>query len=279
LDQNLVFSEHFINTNTQLGSLAIFQSKAEERISQIIASHSDKKILIESGEWEGHCAKLFKNANYKNVLKVTRLHTPLATCMRQNDLPASSENLFQLLQEYETIVHADVISACTDHVRAMVKQDVLGQDHELNEGIVTIPNPVDESVYSPGKFSKEQGVAYVNKLLGEEFLTSDGFNVLFLGSVETRKGVEYAIEAIPKILKLNSKVKFCFVGHHGDEGGQLTANSKLSPKELMKKIPTEYQDRVKFTGFAPHSDVPIVIAAGDLFQWRLLVFGWPYLTP
>ncbi|HBU27571.1 TPA: hypothetical protein DEB00_00450 [Candidatus Uhrbacteria bacterium] len=251
-----------------------FQSRIEEKILDILKA-SLGRTLIESGEWEGHCAKLFKTLNRKDVLKVTRLHTPLATCVRQNDLEMTPENVHQLLQEYEVIRGADIISACTAHVKRMVARDVLGVHDIQLRSIIVIPNPIDEYEYYPERYTTAQGRRFINWKLKESFFTDETLNIVILGSVESRKGVEFAFRAMPKLFTQVPRARVCFVGHHGEEGSRLTANTKLKPSELLQMIPRKYRDKVRFTGYVRHTDVPRIIASGDIFPILSLNDNFP----
>jgi len=57
----------------------IFSEKVSDQVKKILSLYKNKNIVIESGEWEGLGYDIYKYHNLKNILKVVRLHTPLAT--------------------------------------------------------------------------------------------------------------------------------------------------------------------------------------------------------
>ena len=148
----------------------------------------------------------------------------------------------------------------------MLIRDVIGEKDPLIKKIQVIPNPIDISHFYPQTSERNKAIKGINKIVGREFLTKDTCNIFILGSVEMRKGVDIVINSVVDSLNNNPNLRFCFIGHCGDDKDKsLNANTKLSPRELLKLIPKKYHRSVEFTDYVPHSKLPLFIQAGDIF--------------
>lgn len=260
------------NASAQLVGL---HHKMEERVIQILNEHPEEKILIESGEWEGHGSALFRCLQNPRIFKVARVHTPLATCMTQNQLPHTSANAVQMLLEFETLMHSDVISSSTEFMKDRLVKDVFHEQVPESIPIVVIPNPVDVRQFSHQTSSKQEALAYLETLFPGKFNKED-FHIFLLGSVEKRKGVQFAIKAVEAVVSKIPQAHFCFFGHHADKkGSSLTANQKFDPEDLYAQIPPEMKRHVSFFGYLPHEELPNILAAADLFPILSLGDNFP----
>lgn len=242
----------------------VFNQKVASKIYEIINYNKGKNIVIESGEWEGLCSEVFKNISDPKIIKSVRLHTPLATCIKQNLLERSSSNTYQLIAEHSTIELADCVSACTNFAKSNVINDVLGKDNKKK--IVTIPNPIDITNFFPNLCTRIESVKTLNSFIKSSFIKEDTFNILVVGSVENRKGVNYVMDAIPEICEKIPEARICFIGHCGNERSKnYNANTKLSPQKMFFRIQKKYWKFVKFSNYIDHKALPRVFGCGDLF--------------
>lgn len=254
----------------------VFLNKANSKLAEILSQLENKKVAIECGEWEGIAHQAFRVLNNKNILRATRIHTPLAVTMVSNDLPVSTTNKLQLIHEFETLQNVDCISSCTNYMKNQVIQYVLGGECETANKIKVIPNPVDSNNYKPGSCSRNSSMNKVNLLLKNNFLNETTYNIYFIGSVEIRKGTELAIDSIAKIATELPQARFVFFGHNGgNESKNLTANTKLSPDTLYKRIPAEFRHQVAFAGYVDHAELPSIIESGDAFPIMYLGDNFP----
>ncbi len=81
----------------ELTEKILYNKKITRELQKILTRFQDKNVVIESGEWEGLAAELFSSIQNPKVAKIARLHTPLATCIKQNHLPLTPANNYQLL--------------------------------------------------------------------------------------------------------------------------------------------------------------------------------------
>jgi phosphatidylinositol alpha-mannosyltransferase len=100
-------------------------------------------------------------------------------------------------------------------------------------GYRIIPNGVD-----PNRFKKS----------GKQ---KNPFEILFVGRIEPRKGLQFLIDALPSIKKEFPEVKLTVVG-----GGY---------KDMKLVIPSEVKDSIKFLGFVAPSDLPGIFSHAAVF--------------
>ncbi len=125
--------------------------------------------------------------------------------------------------------------------------------HEINEEkIRVIHNGVDTNFFKPVSSDLRQDLA-------------DGYDnvMLFLGRLIKQKGVEYLIQAMPKILEENPSTVLLITGKGKSKPGLM----KLVKKKRLK-------NNVKFTGFIPEEQLPALYSASDVYVlpslWEVL---------
>jgi phosphatidylinositol alpha-mannosyltransferase len=77
------------------------------------------------------------------------------------------------------------------------------------------------------------------------------FEILFVGRIEPRKGLQFLVDALPDIKRNFPEVRLTVVG-----GGY---------KEMRLSIPEEIKDSVEFLGFVPPSDLPQIFSRASVF--------------
>lgn len=112
---------------------------------------------------------------------------------------------------------------------------------------------------------------------------SKGFQVLFIGRLERRKGVHTLIEAIPKVLKQEPAVTFSLLGadtYLGASAVEMEGNANASFKrQLLMNLPERYWPKVQFLGYGDQKLHDQLLAGCDLFAAPSLYesFGIVYL--
>ncbi len=245
-------------------AFAQFRTQVNDTVGALVRVAPDLPTVIEVGDWEGHGADLFRFVDRSNILRVARLHTPLATCVRQNRMRSTAQVVAQLRAERQTLLHADLLSSCTQHVKRMVLQDVF-EAQDIPPDVVVIPNPIDAARFVPEPSTRSDAVARMNMHLGESFIGNETYNVYVIASVEERKGAVQVTDAIAQVADAVPLARFCFVGHHGGGTRQLTANRKLDPEALIARVPRRHHKRIRFAGYVNHEALPLLIQGGDVF--------------
>ncbi|MEA2036312.1 MAG: glycosyltransferase family 4 protein [Nanoarchaeota archaeon] len=121
--------------------------------------------------------------------------------------------------------------------------------------ISTIPNGIDLKLYKPRdklKLRKELGINKNTKI------------ILFIGWLIERKGVDYLIKALPKIVEKNKNAILYLIG---------TGSLKKSIEETAKKL--KIDKNLKILQHMPPEKTALWIAAADLFVLPSLSEGRP----
>jgi len=96
-----------------------------------------------------------------------------------------------------------------------------------------IPNGIDRNRFKPFKEIKNP------------------YEILFVGRIEPRKGLQFLIDALPEIKRKYPRAKLTVAG-----GGY---------KNMKINIPLEVRDSVKFLGFVAPSDLPSIFNGASVF--------------
>jgi len=110
--------------------------------------------------------------------------------------------------------------------------------------ILYIPNGVDTKLFNP--HNKDNSIKKKYNINGQF--------MLFVGRLTEKKGIEYIIKAMPKLIEKYPKIKLLIVG-----GGEL--------KEELEKLSSELKvnNNVIFTGPITNHELPRYYASADLF--------------
>jgi glycosyltransferase involved in cell wall biosynthesis len=100
--------------------------------------------------------------------------------------------------------------------------------------------------------------------------TSGSENILYIGRLETRKGVYNLARAIPLVLKSFPNSKFTFLGK--DSRGPRREKSMLT---VLKQIIGESHSNVSFLDYVPLTEVPSIIAKADICVFPSLWENFP----
>lgn len=234
--------------------VTLFAQRIQNKLNEVIQNRPNSRLIIEAPDWEGLASDFFQKYDEKNILKVSRLHTPLAVCAPLNNLPLNIENCKQMLREEAQLLASDILSAPTNYVLNETFDKIPSVKKAYINSFV-IPNPINLN------FGQAQQIMDDNDFV----ILPSGFNICILGSVEKRKGVDLIMRAAPEIIRNIPHTHFWFIGHHHTERlGNLTANSKLKPKDLLAELPKRLKKNIHFTGYVNHKALPKLLAQMDL---------------
>ena len=114
-------------------------------------------------------------------------------------------------------------------------------------------------LYYPGEYHLIPNGVDVNRFHPdtppfEEWRDPDRVNLLFVGRLDPRKGVQFLLWAMPEALaRTRGRVRLLVIG-----------DSYLRAR-LESMVPSSIRDHVKFLGHVPSSDLPRWYATGDIF--------------
>ncbi len=241
---------------------------------RILSAGEDRRIYVEAPDWEGLLATYFTGCTDRRVLKISRVHSPLSVCLPYNELELTAENRRQLERERRQMLESDILSAPTRYMLEAATAHAFRESDRIPPAVV-IPSGLDTHNFGPGHSSRAEALTLLGELAETELPHSASW-VFVVGSLELRKGVRIVQRAVPGILSCFPDARFCFIGHYRTEGeGDLTANSKLTRREVLEMVPDHCRDRIHFAGYVDHALMPRILAGGDLFLFCYLCDNFP----
>ncbi len=224
--------------------------KYRKKISTLLQKLQLKKAIdiIETPDW-GANTVLFED--FRRVPLVVRLHTPLKIWLEYNN--NSFGKAKDQILEWESLMmnKADLLTSCSQLLK-----DMVGKDYDLKKEIVVIPNPCNLIDFKQKENNKNN-----NKK-----------NLIYVGSLEERKGVIILAKAINEVFKKNNDIKLYFVGKD-----TVRNNKNISTKEyILKEIDKKYHNRVIFIGAVKNSEVSKYLKTADLAIFPSLFDNYPY---
>lgn len=139
-----------------------------------------------------------------------------------------------------------IVNKCTSItvVSEAIKQEIIKLG--INDiPVEVIPMGVDVALFNAGAKDIE---------LKEKYNIKGPF-LLFVGRLSEKKGVEYLLKAMPRVIEYSPNVKLLIVGH-----GELEQELKDQANSLL-----EFSNNVIFTGGISNSDLPQYYASADIF--------------
>jgi glycogen(starch) synthase len=190
---------------------------------------------------EGLCPALLKS-----VPMVLRLHTPQSKFIaeRFHNLSPSFDQQFVAMIERIAMLNASAITSPSLDMARYVSND-LGIELEQ---IHIIKNPVDEKRFCPEGLRALSG--------------DDRLNVLSIGRLEPRKGIQYLIDAVPMIVQQVPQARFVIIG----ADTQNASGQKSMLAELTAKLSRlGFRDFVTFIPHVNLDDLPAYYRSADVF--------------
>lgn len=230
---------HFFRTraNTQLAALPAvselmlmnaltrrLQAVAEQVRPQLLHAHSPALNALPA-------LRVGRRLGVPVVYEVRAFWEDAAVDHGRTQEGAPRYRLSRALETY-ALKHADAVTTICEGLRA----DIVARGIDPRK-ITVIPNAVDVERFALGREPDEA----LRRQLG-----LDGAVVLgFIGSFYAYEGLALLLEAMPKILSIDARVRLVFVG-----GGP----QEVSLKQIAARLALE--DKVRFAGRVPHEDVP-----------------------
>ncbi|MBT8397254.1 MAG: glycosyltransferase family 4 protein [Gemmatimonadetes bacterium] len=241
-------------------------------LDQRLEDPNSPGLIIEAADWEGLASAVFRDLDGDEILKVSRLHTPLALCAQVNELALTAEDNAQMEREGVQLSHSDLLSAPTGFVLSRTLETVLAGSTDAPPTAV-IPNCADVAGFLPSENGQRQALDHLLQATGIA-VPEAAFKIFVLGSVEYRKGVRIIQDAIPKVFDSIPNCHLVWIGHFASSD-ELTANSKLPPEAFYSGIPERWRSQVHLTGFIDHGDLHQVLPGADLFAVCYLADNFP----
>ena len=165
---------------------------------------NNKIDIIEVPDWG---AETIFFEEYRKVPIVVRLHTPLKVWLKYNKNNFGIVTKKMLKWESYMIKHADLVTCCSKALKEIIVKDFRMSPND----IFVTPNPANIKNFYYDKNIKKKD------------------ELLFVGSLEERKGVIVLAKALNEVFKKYPKLKIKFIGKN------TTRNSKnISTVEYIK---------------------------------------------
>lgn len=194
--------------------------------------------IVEAPLWD---SEGFVFSLVKSIPLVIRLETPLFKVAEIQKWQITKDLKLANWMEGETARRADKTIAISRDIGTLI-----GSHHNISEERIDLC-PL--------------GIEVPDKNLLTSGNKESGFNVLFVGRLEKRKGVETLFNALPMVLEKVPDTQFCLVG----------ADTNLAPdggsykKYLLKNLDKKFHKNVKFIGYVDDMELKTYYKDCDLF--------------
>lgn len=203
-----------------------YRKKVARKIKELVKNNEID--VIETPDWGAETIEYFDN---RKVPIVVKLHTPLCIWQIYNKSGLGKKlNENMLKWEKHIIKNADKVISCSYILLEKLKKQY--PDLEYSK-IKVIPNPYNKT---------EHQINYDH----------NSNIILYVGSLEQRKGVDILAKTIPNFLqKCDSNVIFRFIGKDTDRN-----DKHISMISYIKDIvPKEFHKNLEFIGHVKNSDL------------------------
>jgi len=226
-----------------------------ERVAQLLAEiHAQSKIdVIESALWDSEALGVLRHRQTLPVPLIVRVVTPLKVAAKMNDWQMSEDLERCIALEAELVSGADAVICISDSVRRSFKAnyDVAEDSRWAVQQLGVQPWPTYANVASYGELPSQWQ-------RGE-------FQLLFLGRLEGRKGIDVFVKSLPEVLKQDDRICVWIAGED-IEGWEAKAEAILL---------AGVRSRVQFFGRVSEADRELLYANCDVlvFPSRYESFG------
>ena len=155
------------------------------------------------------------------------------------------------LQEVSDSV--DLLLSCSDYIAGQIRSNF--EAHRIRPPIMqTFYNFVNPDEFDPARIDAER----VSALRGRYGLNSSGV-IGFVGRMIEQKGPQTVIRAFRSVLRNGFDAQLLFVG------APWYSRDEATPwMEFLKREVADFKDRVVFTGYIPHDEIPAHYALTDI---------------
>jgi glycosyltransferase involved in cell wall biosynthesis/GT2 family glycosyltransferase len=188
-------------------------AKSAAAVAEILRIAETSKIdIVQAPNWDAEGIAALRKLRNEAVF-ITSLHTPmLVACANHpnwlaDQLRMTSEILPIMRLERELFLFSDGIYANS--------QDIVGViEHNYNvllENVSIVPHGMRDRLEGKGKTA-------VSPQGPEAEAQTQRLRILFVGRLETRKGIDVVLDAIPRICEVLPHAEFWFIGQDHTEG-------------------------------------------------------------
>lgn len=233
-------------TSNQTADYVLYRKKVSKIL--LFLQNNNMIDIIEVPDWGAETIFFEK---YRKVPLVVRLHTPLEVWLKynKNDFGAVKDKI--LKWESKMIHSADLVTCCSLALKKIIVKDF---NIEKNKIFVT-PNPANiTNFFRDNRIKKED-------------------KMIFVGSLEERKGVCVLANSLNIIFEKNPNIKMEFIGKDTTRNKQ-----NISTRELILNIvEKKYHSNITFYGQIPNSDLNKYLNKALIGVFPSLFDNFPYV--
>lgn len=228
----------------KLNQISAHCKSVYKRVEQLNKKNKIDIILSPVFDVEGYLLELKKIAPV-----IVTLMSPLKKVVETQWFNSYHES-FEIIYEMEksSILMADGVMSISNAIKDTFHKyyDINWIDYEKKKPAIVLPLGVDEDLFKN-----------VQKIKSDKSV-----NILFVGRLERRKGIDLLLSIIPNILKRFDNVEFTIVGND-----KILHENKINYKEEFLKIHKgkDYLSRVKFYGYVSDEELARLYSECDIF--------------
>lgn len=201
------------------------------KVKKLIKQNADVDAIVEENSVP--LLRAFKSKKLKSLLLKTYYHA--------HSIPKRFYGTYEILSNLHSII--SVSDYVTNKFEGLIPDGICRK--------VTLFNVVDSKKFKPSGEYRLSGRERLN-------LSDDEFVVLFAGRICEEKGIQYLFDAF-RSLKSIPDLKLVIVGSNFYQ----TKVTSQFQQQLIQSA-AAFKDKIIFTGYTPHSDMPILYNAADI---------------
>lgn len=237
----------FVNCSNQIK----YYKKYRKKVAKILKNlqNFDKIDIIEVPDWGAETIYFEK---YRKIPLIVRLHTPLKVWLKYNKNNFGKITNLLLKWEEKMLLSADRVTCCS-----YVLRDIIVKEFPLKKADILVnPNPADTI-----KFFRDRKIKKENR-------------IIFVGSLEARKGVVVLANALNIFLKKYPDTMIDFIGKDTNRNFY-----NISTIELIKRIvKKKYQKNINFIGQLKNNDLNYYFNRSMIGVFPSLFDNFPYVV-
>lgn len=246
-DGVLIYRIFTPTTNDSKKDEIAYRKKIAKKLKEL--QDANKIDIIETPDWSASTVYFEK---YRKVPLVVRLHTPLKIWLQYNQNNFGDAKDIILKWENEMLKECDTLTSCSKILKELAYKNYNLKEKE----IIVIPNPANLTNFYPDEKEKKENT------------------LLFIGSLEERKGVLVLAEALNQVLKTDPKLKVKLIGKDTIRNSK-NISTKLAILEIINK---EFHQNIEFVGQIDNEELNKYLNQAILAVFPSLFDNFPYVV-
>lgn len=236
---------HYLNFKIEENSVEdviTYRKKVYKKMKEL----EDTVDIFEVADWGGEAIYYLSERKKPVIIK---LHTPFSIWKKYNQVKV--DDVWKLREIYEnaSLNLADALYSCSNSLAQKIQTE-----YKVDNKIEVIHNPI---------------------ILNKDITTEKNKDktLVFIGSLEERKGVINLSEILNSIFEMYNDYKFIFIGKDTNRN-RYNISTKLI---ILNNIKDKFKENVIFTGQLNHAEIKQYIRRASLAIFPSLYENFPYV--